>query len=149
MLLMLNLKLRCIHSGKLHFEKVIFVDFASVSANKNANILNVFETVVLTSLWVFDWYVYFSFILNIFWQLLILIERIAKKKIGFYCWKIFIFDYFHVYEVSFQKFLSNLKHNNCLNFRFFLFRYWYWWRLSFSRLSKCLFSIKINFGYHN
>jgi hypothetical protein len=43
------------------------------------------------------------FILSIFWQLLSFIERIAKKKIGFYCWKIFIFDYFRVYEVSFEK----------------------------------------------
>jgi hypothetical protein len=33
-------------------------------------------------------------------QLLSLIERISKKNIGFYCWKIFIFNYFRVYEVS-------------------------------------------------
>ncbi len=43
------------------------------------------------------------FLLSILSQLLSLIERIAKKKIGFYCWKIFIFDYFRVYEVSFTK----------------------------------------------
>jgi len=32
----------------------------------------------------------------------------SKKKIGFYCWKIFIFDYFRVLEVSFKK-LSNIS----------------------------------------
>jgi hypothetical protein len=43
------------------------------------------------------------FLLSILSQLLLLIERIDLKKIGFYCWKIFIFDYFRVYEVSFKK----------------------------------------------
>jgi hypothetical protein len=81
------------------------------------------------------------FLLSIFWQLLSLIERIAKNEIGFYCWKIFIFDYFRVYEVSFQKIFCYLKHN-CFNLKFFVLRYWYWCRPSFSRLSKYLFSTK-------
>jgi hypothetical protein len=29
-----------------------------------------------------------------------LIERIGEKRIEFYCWKLFIIDYFHAYEVS-------------------------------------------------
>jgi hypothetical protein len=65
------------------------------------------------------------FVLSIFWQLLSFIERIAKKKIGFYYWKIFIFDYFRVYEVSFEKkSLDNLKHNR-FTLKFVLLRYWY------------------------
>ncbi len=43
-------------------------------------------------------------------QLLSLIERFGNKKIGFYCWKLFIFNYFRVYEVSFKEFLSSLKY---------------------------------------
>ncbi len=33
------------------------------------------------------------------------IERIGQKRIGFYCWKLFIVDYFRGYEVG----LNNKK----------------------------------------
>jgi len=31
-----------------------------------------------------------------------LIERIGQKRVGFYCWKLFIVSYFRGFEVSFQ-----------------------------------------------
>ncbi len=60
------------------------------------------------------------FLLSIFSQLFLFIERIGWKKIGFYCWQVFIFHYFPLYKVSFQKIWSNLI-NNCLNSKFLLF----------------------------
>jgi hypothetical protein len=84
--------------------KLLHKLFITISNNKHIRIRMKIKACILTINLVFIlMHFLIIFVLSIFWQLLSLIERIAKKKIGFYCWEIFIFDYFRVYEVSFQK----------------------------------------------
>ena len=39
------------------------------------------------------------------------IERIGQKRVGFYCWKLFIINYFRGYEVSLIKYYRNERKN--------------------------------------
>ena len=42
---------------------------------------------------------YNTYCIYLLFQVLSLIERISKRDIGFWCWKLFIINYFKCYEV--------------------------------------------------
>jgi len=47
------------------------------------------------------------------------IEKVGQRRVGFYCWKLFIINYFRCYEVNNDKFLTRNDFDAITYIKFF------------------------------